>query len=205
MSQAPPPNPIAAGPGDGRVLSRPSSRVHEPCSFTESGCLRPQTVLTGSGSRRYSYGGFGGGHSYFHPHTADLRITSVSRALLAGFKARASFKFAGWQGSLAVEAVRGHARNDVGPGLSCPGHGPGAPPLFPIGLTAAVHVHGNKASRFGNHRSQDRSTQVPDRGCQERWVSAGSPTALKRVRALLQQLDRARVHRPGSGGREFRP
>ena len=40
---------------------------------------------------------------------------------------------------------------------------------------------------------------------QQGWVSAGSATPLKRVRALLQQLDRARVHRPGSGGREFRP
>jgi hypothetical protein len=42
-------------------------------------------------------------------------------------------------------------------------------------------------------------------GSARSWASAGSPTALKRVRALLQQLDRARVHRLGSGGREFRP
>jgi hypothetical protein len=34
----PPPNPTAAGPGDGRVRSKPSSRVHEPCSFTRAGC-----------------------------------------------------------------------------------------------------------------------------------------------------------------------
>jgi hypothetical protein len=39
---------------------------------------------------------------------------------------------------------------------------------------------------------------------QQGWVSAGSATPLKRVRALLQQLDRARVHRPGPGGREVR-
>jgi hypothetical protein len=37
-AQTPPPNPIAAEPGDGRVRSRPSSRVHEPCSPTRSGC-----------------------------------------------------------------------------------------------------------------------------------------------------------------------
>jgi hypothetical protein len=95
MSQAPPPNPIAAEPGDGRVLSRPSSRVHKPGSLTEAVALRPQTVLTGLGSHRYSYGGFGGGHLHFHPNTADLRITSMSRALLAEFKARASFGFTG--------------------------------------------------------------------------------------------------------------
>ncbi len=32
-SPTPPPNPTAAEPRDGRVLSRPSSRVHEPCAF----------------------------------------------------------------------------------------------------------------------------------------------------------------------------
>jgi hypothetical protein len=32
--------------------------------------------------------------------------------------------------------------------------------LSPIGLTAAVHVHGNEAPGLGNHRSQDGSTQV---------------------------------------------
>ena len=32
--------------------------------------LRSQTGLTGSGSHRSSYGGFGGGHPPFHPHTA---------------------------------------------------------------------------------------------------------------------------------------
>jgi len=30
-AQTPPPNPIAAVPGDGRVLSNLSSRVHQPC------------------------------------------------------------------------------------------------------------------------------------------------------------------------------
>jgi hypothetical protein len=68
-AQTPPPNPTAAGPGDGRVLSRPSSRVHEPGSFTEVVALRSQTGLTGSGSHRSSYGGFGGGHPHFHRHS----------------------------------------------------------------------------------------------------------------------------------------
>ena len=71
-AQTPPPNPTAAGPGDGRVQSRPSSRVHEPGTLTEAVALRSQTVLTGSGSHRYSYGGFGGGHPHFHRH-ADCR------------------------------------------------------------------------------------------------------------------------------------
>ena len=56
----PSPNPIAPEPGDGRVRSRPSSRVHELCTFTEAVALRSQTVLTGSGSHRSCYGGFGG-------------------------------------------------------------------------------------------------------------------------------------------------
>jgi hypothetical protein len=60
-AQTPPLNPIAAKPGDGRVQSRPSWRVHEPCSSPEAVALRSQTVLTGSGSHGYSYGGFGGG------------------------------------------------------------------------------------------------------------------------------------------------
>src|SRR6185437_9906288 len=37
-ARTPPPNPAAAGPGDGRVRSSLSSRVHEPCSFYRSGC-----------------------------------------------------------------------------------------------------------------------------------------------------------------------
>ena len=67
-AQTPPSNPTAAGPGDGRVRSRPSWRVHEPCSSPEAVALRSQTGLTGSGSHRYSYGGFGGGHPHFHSH-----------------------------------------------------------------------------------------------------------------------------------------
>ena len=57
---AAPPNPMAAEPGDGRVGSRPSSRVHEPRTCPGAVARRSQTVLTGSGSHRYSCGGFGG-------------------------------------------------------------------------------------------------------------------------------------------------
>ena len=43
-AQTSPPNPAAAEPGDGRVLSRPSSRVHEPMQLDRSnmacGCRR---------------------------------------------------------------------------------------------------------------------------------------------------------------------
>jgi hypothetical protein len=82
-AQTPPPNPTAAGPGDGRVLSRPSSRVHEPGTLTEAVALRSQTVLTGSGSHRYSYGGFGGGHPHFHPHTSDVLFAPTDGPLMA--------------------------------------------------------------------------------------------------------------------------
>ena len=46
------------------------------------------------------------------PVEAELRITSVSRALLAGFKARASFRFTGccWWRSLAVDGGSGASR-----------------------------------------------------------------------------------------------
>jgi hypothetical protein len=37
-AQTPPPNPTAAGPGDGLVQSSSSLRVHEPLSFTRGGC-----------------------------------------------------------------------------------------------------------------------------------------------------------------------
>src|SRR6185437_13445607 len=70
-AQTPPPNPTAAEPNGRRVLSRGGAADHEMTS---------QAPLTGSGCREHSYGGFGGGHPHFHPHTADLRITSVSSA-----------------------------------------------------------------------------------------------------------------------------
>jgi hypothetical protein len=47
-------------------------------AFPEAVALRPQPGLTGSGSYGPSYGGFGGGHSHFHPHAGcrqpDLTI-----------------------------------------------------------------------------------------------------------------------------------
>ena len=82
-AQTPPPNPIAAEPGDGRVLSRPSSRVHEPRNSPDAVALRQQTALTGSGSHRSSYGGFGGGHPHFHPHTGCGNPISPKLALSA--------------------------------------------------------------------------------------------------------------------------
>ena len=87
-AQTPPPNPIAARTGDGRVQSRPSSRVHEPCSSTEVVALRSQTGLTGFGSHRSSYGGFGGGHPHFRPHARrragdGARVTGIEPALSA--------------------------------------------------------------------------------------------------------------------------
>jgi hypothetical protein len=54
LSQAPPPNPIAAEPYGRRVLSRGGEADHE---------VTPKAPLTGSGCREHSYGGFGGGHS----------------------------------------------------------------------------------------------------------------------------------------------
>jgi hypothetical protein len=74
--QTPPPNPTAAGPGDGRVLSGQSSRVHEPCSSTEVVALRSRTGLTGSGSHIHSHGGFGGGYRPLHPHTSCRKTQS---------------------------------------------------------------------------------------------------------------------------------
>jgi hypothetical protein len=65
--------------------------------------------------------------------------------------------------------------------------------------------HGNEASRFGQPPQPTSIHAGFGSWLSGVLASAGSPTALKRVRALLQQLDRARVHRPGSGGREFRP
>jgi hypothetical protein len=68
---------------DGRVLSRSASRVHEPCSLTDAVVLRSQPTLTGSGSHRYSYGGFGGGHPHFHPHTSDVLFAPTDGPLMA--------------------------------------------------------------------------------------------------------------------------
>jgi len=67
LSQAPPPNPIAAEPDGRRVLSRGGVADHE---------VTPKAPLTGSGCRESSYGGFGGGHPHFHTHAPDLLIRS---------------------------------------------------------------------------------------------------------------------------------
>ena len=56
----PSPNPAAAGPDGRRVLSRVGAADH---------AVTPEAPWTGSGWREYSYGGFGGGHPPFHPHT----------------------------------------------------------------------------------------------------------------------------------------
>ena len=55
----PSPNPAAAGPDGRRVLSRVGAADH---------AVTPKAPWTGSGWRRHSYGGFGGGHPHFHPH-----------------------------------------------------------------------------------------------------------------------------------------
>ena len=65
LSQAPPPNPIAAEPYGRRVLSGGGAADH---------AVTPQAPLTGSGCREHSYGGFGGGHPHFHARASDLLI-----------------------------------------------------------------------------------------------------------------------------------
>ena len=101
-AQAPPPNPTAAEPDGRRVLSRGGVADHE---------VTPQAPLTGSGCREHSYGGFGGGHSHFHPHNADLRITS---RLLRGLQVRRPHPLHAHRGGLLVAitgplmAVRAH-------------------------------------------------------------------------------------------------
>lgn len=59
-----PPNPTAAAPDDGRVLSRVGVADH---------AVTLKAPWTGSGWREYSYGGFGGGHPRFHPHTRNAQ------------------------------------------------------------------------------------------------------------------------------------
>jgi len=46
-AQTPPPSPTAAEPGDGRVQSSPSSRVHQPRTFTRPGCPAATDGLDG--------------------------------------------------------------------------------------------------------------------------------------------------------------
>jgi hypothetical protein len=71
-AQAPPPNPIAAGPDGRRVLSRVGVADH---------AVTPEAPWTGSGWHRHSYGGFGGGHSQFQPHSCgrQFNLSSMGR------------------------------------------------------------------------------------------------------------------------------
>jgi hypothetical protein len=106
LSQAPPPNPIAAVPDGRRVLSRVGVADHT---------VTPKAPWTGSGWREYSYGGFGGGHPHFRPH-ADLPVTQV---LLSGTSA--------WE---SVALQRRHLCGLLAHGLSTTSgvvacHGPG--------------------------------------------------------------------------------
>ena len=55
---------------------------------------RSQTALTGSGSHRSSYGGYGGGHPHFHPHAGcsqpDLTSPAARPALIIPWPSVAS-------------------------------------------------------------------------------------------------------------------
>ena len=67
-SPTPPPNPTAAKPRDGRVLSRPSSCVHEPSTSTRSGCPVVTDGLDRFRESQILLRRVGGGHPHFHPH-----------------------------------------------------------------------------------------------------------------------------------------
>jgi hypothetical protein len=67
-AQIPPPNPTAAEPNGRRVLSRVGVADH---------AVTLKAPLTGSGWRENSYGGSGGGHPHFHPHT-DCREPNLT-------------------------------------------------------------------------------------------------------------------------------
>jgi hypothetical protein len=75
---SPSPNPAAAGP-DGRRGSVQGRRSRSRSD--------PQAPQTGSGWRGYSYGGFGGGHPLFRPHTGRRqpgRLTEVTVFMSVG-------------------------------------------------------------------------------------------------------------------------
>ena len=83
------PNPTAADPRDGRVLSRPSSRVHEPCILAGSGCPAVTVGLDRFRESQILLRRAGGGHSHFHPHTSGQKPnpfpgTEPCRARLIG-------------------------------------------------------------------------------------------------------------------------
>jgi hypothetical protein len=113
-AQTPPPNPAAAEPGDGRVRSRPSSRVHEAGSSTWSGWPAVTDGLDGFRESRILLRRVRGRIptlplAYRLPMHHE-RVTCVAR----GFKARASFqvrRLAAGSGRWPLRAVREHARN----------------------------------------------------------------------------------------------
>ncbi len=69
-SPTPPPNPTAAKLQAAYGFCQDPLRVYvHPAPSPQVVALRSQRVLTGSGSPVSSYGGLGGGHLHFHPHT----------------------------------------------------------------------------------------------------------------------------------------
>ena len=82
-AQTPPPNPAAAGPGDGRVLSSPSWRVHEPCTLYRSVALTVTGGLDGFREARILLRRVRGGHSRFRVigHCPARLDMSCARAL----------------------------------------------------------------------------------------------------------------------------
>jgi hypothetical protein len=92
----PGPSPIlmAAEPDDGRVGSRPSSRVHEPRNCPGAIARRSPAVLTGSGSHRYSCGGFGG-RAPTLPPACRLPVPGLIRRLAPVWRCRSRLRRAG--------------------------------------------------------------------------------------------------------------
>jgi len=78
-SPTPPPNPTAAEPRDGRVLSRPSSRVHEPCILAGSGCPAVTDGLDGFRESQILLRRVGGRPPTFPPHTSGRGLPRRQR------------------------------------------------------------------------------------------------------------------------------
>jgi hypothetical protein len=93
-AQTPPPNPIAAEPDGRRVLSRGGAADH---------AVTPKAPLTGSGCREHSYGGFGGGHSHFHPHAVFGSQPMVFKSVRGSLPATAATCLVGTWGWLAKQ------------------------------------------------------------------------------------------------------
>ena len=75
----PSPEPDCAGPGDGRVRARPSSRVRAPCTFTEVVVLRLQTGLDGFRESQILLRRVRGAHPHLRQHAAAMAMTGISR------------------------------------------------------------------------------------------------------------------------------